>query len=392
MFEYRGFMLDSVRHMQSIEEIKKLIDAVSVLGFNKFHWHLTDDQGWRFESERFPELNTLAAVRPYSDFGKTYEEGPYGRVYTKDEMREIVAYCAERGIDVIPELDMPGHTSALLSAFPSLSCTGKEVEIKTHQGIFKDVLCLAKEETYNVVTAIIDEFLEVFPGDYIHIGGDEAPHDHWKKCPECQRYMKEHGIETYAGYQSSFMNRIIDYLESRNRHCIVWNEAANGRNLDKRAVIQYWKENPEPTVNFLNEGGKAIFSPFSYCYFDYDYNITPLNRTYSLKADLRGLTDEGRRNIIGFEGNIWTEYITRDEQLEKLVFPRLIAVSKLALGENDKPYKDFVADVQRIRKQLNGIAFEDEKSWTKPRISTVYGWLKFVKDHYSKEFIKEQLL
>lgn len=392
MYSYRGFMLDSVRHMQSIEEIKKLIDAISVLDFNKFHWHLTDDQGWRFESERFHELNTVAAVRPYSDFGKTYVDGPYGRVYTKDEMREIVAYCAEKGIDVIPEFDIPGHTSALLSAMPSLSCTGEAVKIKTHQGIFKDVLCLAKEEAYNVVTAIIDEFLEIFPGEYIHIGGDEAPSDRWESCPECQRYMKEHGIESYAEYQNCFMNRIIAYLESKNRHCIVWNDSAKGGNLDKRAVVQYWKESPNPTARFLNSGGKAVFSSFSYCYFDYDYNITPLNRTYSLKADLPALTEEGGKNIIGFEGTVWTEYITENEQLEKLIFPRLIAVSKIALGENGKPYKDFVTDVRDIRKQLNGIAFCDEKSWTKPRISTVYGWLKFVRDRYTIDYIKEQLL
>ena len=392
MFAYRGFMLDSVRHMQSIEEIKKLIDALSLLGFNKFHWHLTDDQGWRFESERFPVLNSVAAVRPYSDFGKTRDNNPYGRVYTKAEMREIVAYCTERGIDVIPEIDMPGHTSALLSAFPSLSCTGEAVKIKTHQGIFKDVLCLAKEETFEVITAIIDEFLGIFPGEYFHIGGDEAPSEHWKNCPDCQRYMKEHGIESYAEYQNSFMNRIIDYLESKNRHCIVWNEAAKGRNLDKRAIVQYWKENPAPTVRFLNDGGKAILSPFSYCYFDYDYNITPLNRTYSLKADLAGLTEEGRKNIVGFEGTLWTEYITENRQLEKLLFPRIIAVSRIALGENHKPYKEFIADVHRIGKQLSDISFCDKKSWTKPRISTVYGWLKFVKDHYSIEYIKEQLL
>lgn len=388
MFEYTGFMLDSVRHMQSIEEIKKLIDALAVLKINKFHWHLTDDQGWRFESERFPVLNTVAAVRPYSDFGKTYEDGPYGTVYTKAQMREIVAYCAERGIEVIPEFDIPGHTSALLSAMPSLSCTGENIKIKTHQGIFKDVLCLAKDEVYNTVIAIIDEILEVFPGKYIHIGGDEAPSDRWKECPECQQYMKKHGIKTYAEYQNCFMNRIVDYLESRNRHCIVWNDSAKGGNLDKRAIIQYWKENPKPSVRFLNEGGKAILSPFSYCYFDYDYNITPLNRTYSLKADLPGLTNEGKKNIIGIEGTVWTEYITEDSQLEKLVFPRLIAVSRLALGEN-KPYKEFIKDVYNIRKQLKETAFCDEKQWTKPRAAYIYGWLKFTKEHINGNFIKE---
>lgn len=389
MFEYRGFMLDSVRHMQSIEEIKKLIDALKVLKINKLHWHLTDDQGWRFESERFPVLNTAAAVRPYSDFGKTYEDGAYGRVYTKAEMKEIVSCCAEKGIEVIPEFDIPGHTSALLSAIPSLSCTGENVKIKTHQGIFKDVLCLSKEETYNTVTAIIDEFLEIFPGKYFHIGGDEAPSESWEACPCCQKYMKEHGIENYAQYQNCFMNRIVDYLESKNRHCIVWNDSAKGGNLDKRAIIQYWKESPKPSVRFLNEGGKAILSPFSYCYFDYDYNITPLNRTYSLKADLPGLTDKGRQNILGIEGTVWTEYITENTQLERLVFPRLIAVSRLALGESSKPYKEFLNDVHSIQKQLDNISFCDEKLWTKPRAAFVYGWLKYVKEHITKDFIKE---
>lgn len=392
MFEYRGFMLDSVRHMQSIEEIKKLIDAIALLGFNKFHWHLTDDQGWRFESNRFPELNTVAASRPYSDFGKSRVNKPYGRVYTRDELKEIVTYCTEKGIDVIPEFDIPGHTSALLSAIPSLSCTGKIVKIKTHQGIFKDVLCIAKEETFEIITAILDEFLEVFPGEYIHIGGDETPAAHWKNCPECQKYMKEHGITDYAEYQTCFTNRIIDYLEKKGRHAIVWNEATKGGNLDKRATVQYWKEAPESTVKFLNEGGKAFLSPFSYFYLDYDYSITPLNRVYSMKPELPGLTEKGKKNIIGIETPVWTEYIDNINRLEELVFPRIIAVSKIALGKADKPYKDFLNDAKTLRKQLDTYCFCNEKDWTKPRTAFVWGWLKFVKDHYTLDYIKEQIL
>ncbi len=389
MFEYRGFSLDSVRHMQSIDEIKKLIDSLALLKFNKFHWHLTDDQGWRFECDSFPKLNTVAAVRPYSDFGKTYINDPYGRVYTKAEIREIVDYCAQKGIDVVPEFDIPGHTSALLSAMPELSCLGNDVKIKTHQGIFKDVLCLAKEKTYEVVTRIIDEFLEIFPGEYFHIGGDETPSDHWKNCPDCQRRMKELGIKSYAEYQNSFMNRIIDYLEKKNRHCIVWNEAARGSNLDKRAIIQYWKENQPSSVRFINEGGKAILSPFSYCYLDYDYSITPLNRTYSLKDSLPGLTEEGKKNIIGVEGTLWAEYISDNTTLEQHIFPRIIAVSKVALGESNKPYKEFLNEVKALQKQLSNISFADEKRWTKPKISTPFGWIKFALEHYSKEFIME---
>ncbi|MBR5442257.1 MAG: family 20 glycosylhydrolase [Clostridia bacterium] len=390
MLPYRGFMLDSVRHMQTIDEIKKLIDALALLKFNKFHWHLTDDQGWRFQSDRYPLLNTDAATRPFSDFGRSRVNEPYGKVFTKAEMREVVAYCAERGIEVVPEFDLPGHTSALLSAYPHLSCSGEDVKIKTHQGIFPDVLCLARNEVFDFVTDILDELLEVFSGEYIHIGGDEAPSEHWENCPLCQSKMKELGITDYADYQNSFMNRVVDYLEIKGRHAIVWNEAARGTSLDKRAIVQYWKEKPADTVRFLNDGGRAILSPFSYCYFDYDYSITPLNRVYSLKPELHGLTPEGKGNVIGIEGTMWTEYVPDNVTLEKLVFPRIIALSRVATGESNKPYKEFIADLKAMKNQLDHFCFEIEKAWTKTRLAMPVGWLKFVKDHYTMDRIKEQ--
>lgn len=391
MLAYRGFMLDSVRHMQSVNEIKKLIDAISFLGFNKFHWHLTDDQGWRFESELYPELNSVSAVRQYSDFGKIFSDQPYGRVYTKDEIKEVLSYCETKGIEVIPEFDIPGHTSALLAAFPELSCLGENVSVKTRQGIFDDVLCIGKEEAYEKVISIFDEILKVFPGKYIHIGGDEAPSHHWKHCSCCQKKMKELGINSYSEYQNTFMNRIIDYLESRGRHCIVWNDSVKGNNLDKRAIVQYWKEKPASMVEYLNNGGKCIFSPFSYCYLDYDYNITPLNRIYSLEFSLRGLSEKGKKNIIGIEAPVWTEYIDDDKNLEEMLFPRLIAVSELASQKTNRNYNDFLNNVYSVRKQLKEISFADEKLWTKPRLAMPFGWLKFVKEHYTADFIKEQI-
>ena len=388
MFAYRSFLLDSARHMQSVEEIKKLIDALALLGFNKFHWHLTDDQGWRFECACYPALNG-AAVRPFSDFGKTCREGPYGRVYTKEEMREIVAYCAERNIDVVPEFDMPGHTGALLSVFPELSCGGAPVKIKTHQGIFKDVLCPAKEKTFEVVTRILDEFLEVFPGEYIHVGGDETPPDHWKACPDCRKKMKECGVRSFAEYQNLFMNRIVEYLAQKNRRCIVWNDTAKGKNLDKRAIIQYWKEHHRASVRFINAGGSAILSPFSYCYLDYDYSITPLNRVYALKPTLPGLTAEGRKRILGVEGTLWTEYVEDDETLERLVFPRLIAVAKAACGENGRPYPEFLEEVRSLAQKMPAFAFADEKEWTQPRAAVLPGWVRFLKSHFTKKSFQD---
>ena len=391
MFAYRGFLLDSARHMQSVAEIEKLADALAALGFNRLHWHLTDDQGWRFGSERFPALNTAAAVRPYSDFGKTREDAPYGRVYTKAEMREIVAYCAERGIEVVPEFDMPGHTSALLAAYPALSCAGEAVKIKTHQGIFQDVLCLAKEETFETVTGILDEICEVFPGEFIHIGGDETPAAHWKACPACRRRMRELGVKSYAAYQNCFMNRVTEHLAQKGRRSIVWNDAVKGGNLDKRAVIQYWKEGDRASVRFINEGGSAILSPFSYCYLDYDYAITPLNRVLQFRPTLRGLTKAGEGRILGVEATLWTEYIRDDRTLERLAFPRAVAVAKIARGEPAPPYGDFLREVKKFRAWHPEVAFGDEWGWKHSRFEMPRGWIGFLKEHCSKDYLREQV-
>lgn len=388
MFTYRGFMLDSARHWQPIEEIKQLIDAMAKLNFNVFHWHLTEDQGWRFESERYPLLNTKAAVRAYSDFGKTFDSKPYGRVYTKQEMREIVAYCAARGINVVPEFDMPGHVSALLSVFPELSCNGKEVKVKTHQGIYKDVLCPANDKAYEIVFSLLEEFLDIFPYEYFHIGGDEAPSDRWAKCPACRQKMQSLGISDYTEYQNVFMNRIIDFLEQHGRHAIVWNEAARGKNLDKRAVIQYWKENEKASIDYINGGGKAILSPFSYYYMDYGYEITSLKRTYSFNPRLKGLTEEGYANILGIEAPLWTEYIDDAETAQRLLFPRMLAVAATANGEDRLPYSEFVKKVKERRADFPDILFEEERHWHYSRLRTPLGWLKFTRSHYTKEFIE----
>ncbi len=389
-FTYRGFMIDSARHMQTVAELKTIINAMALLGFNKFHWHLSDDQGWRFKCNAFPLLNTKAAVRPYSDFGKTRDNKPYGRVYTKAEMAEIVRYCAEKGIDVVPEIDMPGHTSALLSAYPSLAC-GKhaEIAIKTHQGIFKDVLCLAQEAVYETVFAILDEVCALFPYDYIHIGGDETPAAHWQQCSACQALMKEHGITDYHEYQNLFMNRVIDYLESKGRHAIVWNDAAKGKNLDRRAVIQYWKENDKASIDFINQGGRAILSPFTYYYMDYDYDITPLNRVYAFNPTLKGLSENGKSHILGIEAPIWTEYIDNAETMQRLLFPRTVAVAYTASGRGGLPYREFLSECTKEIVALRelGITLEDTAQWTKSRAAMPKGWLRFVKNNITLEFL-----
>lgn len=385
-FPYRGFMIDSARHMQEISEIKKIIDVMSLLKFNVFHWHLTEDQGWRFESESYPELNTKAAVRPFSDFGKTINNKPYGRVYTKEEMKDIVAYCAERFIDVVPEFDMPGHVSALLSVFPELSCKGDTVEIKTHQGIYSDILCPAKDKTYEVVEKILDEFCEVFPYEYFHIGGDEAPSKQWEDCPECKYVKSACGLSSWAEYQNYYMNTIIDYLDKKGKKAIVWNDAAKGSNLDKRATLQFWKETyTKPSTDFANSGGKMILSPFSYYYMDYDYQITPLRRTLSFNPKISGLNEEGYKNVIGLEAPIWTEYIWENEKLERFLFPRIIAVAQTAWSEKEFTYDGFIKEMEFVSKLIRdkGIEFEKKIEWGHSKFSTPIGWLRFVHEHYT---------
>lgn len=386
-FEYRGFMLDCARHMISINEIKKIIDAMAFLKFNRFHWHLTDDQGWRIESERYPQLNELAAKRKYSNFGRTYDNNEYGRVYTKAEIKEIVDYCRERFIEVIPEFDVPGHTSAFLAAFGGLACGGKRVEVKTHQGIFKDVICLANEESLKTVLNVFDEICELFPSEYVHLGGDETPERQWKECPECQRLMKEEGFESYKEYQNYFTNKIIDYLESKGKTCIVWNDAASGKNLDKRAVVQYWKENDGATVDFANDGGRLVLSPFTYYYTDYDYDITPLNRTLSFNPMIKGL--KSKDSILGLEVPIWTEYVDNSERLESLLFPRAVAVAQTAWsGKVD--YRSFLMSFNSCKEILEemGIRFGDVWLWKNKRAAMPVGWLRFVKKNYSLDYIK----
>lgn len=389
-YEYRSFMIDCARHYFSIDEIKKIVDSMSKLKFNKFHWHLTDDQGWRIEINTFPKINTKSAIRPYSNFGKKVDNNPYGIVYTKEEMKEIVSYCKERFIDVVPEFDTPGHTSALLYAINELACGDKNVEIKTRQGIYKDVLCPANDKTYDVVFKIFDEICDIFPYEYYHIGGDETPSKQWESCDYCNKLMNELGLTSYKEYHNYYLNKIIEHLASKGKTCIAWNEASSGKILDKSCVIQYWKERHKDSIEFVNNGGKIILSPFSYYYMDYDYDITAMNHTYSFNPEIKGMKKE---NILGVEVPIWTEYIDSDDRLEEMLFPRAIAVANTAWGYKFKNYRQFIENITPSIELLkkNNVNIMAEENWTKPHITMIKGWLKFVFKNYSFEYIKSSL-
>ncbi len=364
-FSYRGFMIDSARHMQTIDEIKKYIDAASLYKFNVFHWHLCDDQGWRIESEKYPLLNEKGSWRDCHGFGSTNMER-YGGYYTKDEIRDVIAFCKERFIDVIPEFDMPGHTTAIVSTFPELSCRGVQIPLETTGGIFKNILCAGKEEVYSFCYDILDEIIELFPSEYVHIGGDEAPKARWCNCEACQRTIKENGLKNEEELQGYFVNKMVAYLKTKGKKAIAWNESLNSGILDDSVVIADWMDRKNLSEEYANKGGKIIVEEFFRYYLDYHYGMTPLKKTYVYNPYLEKLNNVGRNNVLGVETPIWTEYIEDFEKLQFMCFPRMIAVAERGwVSPLNADYESFKA---RLRNQNNlllkaGIKMADEKEW-----------------------------
>lgn len=392
-YKHRGFMLDSARHYQEIEDIKQIIDELAKIKINKFHWHLTDDQGWRIDIEKYPQLKK-SAIREKSTFSKKVENKPYGRLYSKNELKEIVKYCSERHIDVIPEFDVPGHTSAFLSQFADLTCDNKPVNVKTRQGIYKSVICPAKQRAYEVLDDIFSEMCDIFPYDYFHIGGDESPRDGWKACDACKELMKELELESYDDYHNYFMNKVADILKSHGKKAIVWNDVTKGKNLNTDTTIQYWKERDKGTYNFANNGGKIILSPFGSYYLDYDYEISSLKNAYKFNTELKALSDEGRNNILGIEAPLWCEYVDNSKRAQELIFPRIFAIAEVGWNANDKAkYSEFrkrcVYHAEKISNK--GINVMPQTKWDYSKAMMVKGWLSFVFKNYSLEYIKSAI-
>lgn len=377
-FRYRGFMLDTVRHIFSIEDTKKLIDAAASVKMNVMHWHLTDDQGFRIYSSRRPEATLKGSVRKSSDFGRLKESGEYGGYFTAEEMKEIVDYCAERYITVIPEIEVPGHSSALLHAYPELSCRKEPVEIKTSQGIYEDILCAGKDETFEVIFDILSDILEIFPSEYIHIGGDEAPKKRWQECPDCQKRMQKEGLKDEETLQGWFTNKIVEFLKSKGRKAIVWNESLRSGVTDRSVTVQMWMDKKKLSVDYANEGGVMINSDFFHYYCDYPYGMTPLIKTYNYNPVHRKIKDKS--TVAGVEAPIWTEYINNFEHLCYMFFPRVTAVAETGWTEEENKN---AADFQRrfriyaeILKEI-GITPAQPEEWNPSAIDRVVKSVEF---------------
>ena len=393
-FEYRGFMLDSARHMQSLDEIKKLIDAAALLKMNTMHWHLCDDQGFRIESKKFPLLNEKGSWRSSDDFGSMHTGKRYGGYYTQEEISEIVAYCKERFIDVVPEIDLPGHTTALISSYPELSCRKIQIPVQTKQGIFEDVLCIGDENTLPFVCELLDEIIPLFPYEKFHIGGDEVKYRRWENCPKCSAKRAELGFENFAQLQWHFTKQIIEHLKKHGKTATVWNESLAGGKLTDDATVQMWLDPKKHSVRHANRGGKVITSDFYHYYCDYPYHMTPLRKTYNFNPILKGVAPIMEKYITGVEAPLWTEYVCDFDKLCYMFFPRIAAVAEVGWSKKEKlDCNSFEKRFRKITPILENIGIHPAKpeEWNPTPLQRLAGTLKFFSDKISVDIIKSSL-
>ena len=346
-FAYRGMHLDVARHFFSVDEVKRYIDVMAIHKLNTLHWHLTDDQGWRIEIKRYPELTAVGSIRKATVVRKewgTYDGTPYGGFYTQDEIRDVVKYAADRGVTVIPEIDLPGHMLAALTAYPELGCTGGPYEVWGRWGVADDVLCPGREKTFEFLEGVLTEVMELFPSEYIHIGGDECPKGRWEKCPRCQARIRQLGLRDKDGYtaehylQGYVTDRIGKYLAERGRRIIGWDEILEGQ-APSDAIVMSWRGSAGG-IKAAKLGHDVIMTPNSHFYFDYyqspDADAEPfgiggcvtIDKVYSFDP-MADLTPEQLAHILGVQANLWTEYIASDDHLEYMLLPRLAALSEV---------------------------------------------------------------
>ncbi|MEG1639339.1 MAG: beta-N-acetylhexosaminidase [Ruthenibacterium sp.] len=325
-YRYRGLLVDVARHFFKVAELEKIIEQMAIYKLNVLHLHLTDDQGWRIESKFFPQLTQ----------GST-------EFYTQKEIKTLVEFAQKRNISIIPEIDIPGHVSVVLAAYPKLSCTGKAVVVTQAPGIREQILCAGNPDAMAWACKCLDEVCNLFPGKYLHIGGDEAPKTQWKQCPRCAKKMRECGAAKFEDLQGWFLSQVAQHLHQKGKTAICWNDCLMADALDKKIAVQYWSESA-PTGYCTAEkiaGRDMVYSEVFSNYFDYPYAVTPLRKTYEYVPHIGNKTVEFDAFLCGVEGAIWTEHVTTCEALEQLVFPRMMALAENAWS-NTCQYDDFL--------------------------------------------------
>jgi len=364
-FGWRGMLLDSSRYFQPVAWIKRFLDLMALHKLNVLHWHLTDDQGWRVEIDRFPELTTVSAWRKETRTGPEHESTesdfdgrPHGGFYTKAELRDIVAYASGLGITIVPEIEMPGHCQEVLAAYPNLSCLGGPFEVSTQWSIHRDVFCAGNNEVFRFLEAVLDEVLEIFPSEFIHIGGDECPKDRWKVCPKCQKRIADEGLADEDELQSWFVRHFDAYLRERGRRLVGYDEILEG-GLAQNATVLSWRSE-KGGIEAAKSGHDVIMMPQQRTYLDFyqsgDHRheplciggYLPLRRVYEYEPIPPELSPDEAQRILGGQGALWTEYMPRPDAIEYMAFPRVCALAERFWSPAEtRDYAEFTVRLKR---------------------------------------------
>lgn len=369
-FSWRAFMLDDARYFKGKEQVKLLLDEMALLKMNVFHWHLVDDQGWRIEIKKYPLLTEIGSKRKSTQIGpskwnSTLQSGePHEGFYTQEEIKEIVNYAAARYITVVPEIEMPGHSTAAIASYAWLGVPKKPIEMPTRFGVSKDIYDVSDPKVYQFLTDVLDEVMALFPSNVIHIGGDEVKYDQWKASAAVQAYMKEQKLATPAELQVFFTNRISQYLKSKGRRMMGWNEilgqnihdyqsesdTKSNQQLAKESVIHFWRGDIALAVQAVSNGYEIVNSLHSNTYLDYDYKSIPLSKAYAFDPVPEGLDAKYHRQVIGTGCQMWGEWIPTAEQMHQLVFPRLAAYAEVGWTEkNNKDFDSFKLGLKKLQ-------------------------------------------
>lgn len=369
---YRALLLDVGRHFFGPEEVKSVIDLMAMHKLNRLQWHLTEDQGWRIEIRKYPELTRRGAWRDRSDL-RLAEDGrpekdpqPYGGYYTRQQVREIVRYAADRFIEIVPEIEMPGHAMAALASYPWLGCLGEGYEVPSLWGVKEDVYCAGKDSTFVFLEDVLTEVTDLFPYGLVHIGGDECPKARWKECPRCQRRMRDEDLGSEEELQSYFVRRIERFLASRNRRMVGWDEIRQG-GLSETAIVLSRKRE-QGLRSALENGNDVIMTPYLNCYFDYYQGsreteplafggFLPLRTAYDLDP-FEGLNAEQSRRILGVQCNLWTEFVATLDHAEYMLLPRLAAFAERAWTGGEGNYPDFLRRLESLSRLYDAQGYE----------------------------------
>lgn len=372
-YGYRGLNFDCARHFWEISEVKKIIEQLSLAKINVLHWHLSDDQGWRIESKIYPKLHETS-----------------GKYYTQEQIRDVVSFAKERGMEVIPEIDMPGHVTAMVAAYPELSCREERVEVATSMGIYSDILCAGKEDVYTFLENLLDEICPLFESDRFHIGGDEAPKIRWRECSHCRKRMEQLGLSNHNDLQGAFSGRIADILKKHGKQAITWNDNLRAGNLPKDILAEFWSlQYNQQSESFAKKGGQWIYSDMFELYLDYPYSMTSVKKVYETTPHFGSIPVPKGGEALGMEAAIWCEHITSAETLERRLFPRIYALAENAWsGTGD--YADFCTRLEAEQHRMEDAGINcTARSWWDPegkaRRKEAIAYMKNMNGSMSKE-------